>query len=350
MLETYGCSADASYLSSGLLSPQDALAALSNILTDPKGTPRYGILYHYSSLDRCKLPRTVTVQSDVFSKIHELRDAYQDLQMYLKHPALQTEHYTWDVNAVRSAIRAFENKRKNLVRNLKLEPRPKRLQDTELYTQVLDAKIKAETLIRRHEFIAGVKGMSRKVSRSSNLGTKGSLIFSWECGKVGGRLKKKWRNYSEVTFGPGYDANEVEWETPLVNPLNPVVKKLFQPEYPDQMNFILIDPDEVNGKKCRRLGEGEDKFFNYRLSGYKVYVIGWTLSCTWDGKAEPGPVIQLDDGDNFILSDRFSVRLDTSRRTSWHCRVTYVLQSRNQFPDLNLEERNFAEPSLDVDI
>ncbi|KAJ3800629.1 hypothetical protein GGU11DRAFT_372615 [Lentinula aff. detonsa] len=350
MIETYGCTADASYLSNGLLSPNDALAALPKILTDPKGTPRIGILYHYSSLKGCNLSRSVTVHSDVFAKIHEMRDIYDDLQTYLEHPAFQAEYYIRDAERVRSAIRAFEKKRKNLVRNLKLDRKSKRLQDTDLYAQIAEAKNKAEALMKRHEFIAGVKAMPRKVSRTSNLGAKDSLIFFWEGGKVGGRLKKKMKHYSEVTFGPGFDAYEAEWESPLVTPLNPFMKKFSRSDHPDQMNFIRIDPEEVNGEKGR-VGDGNDKeFFNFRLAGGKVYVIGWTLSCIWDGKAEPGPVIQLDDGENnFMLSDRLSVKLDTSRPTKWHCRITFVFQSKYMFPDLKLDQRNISEPDIDKD-
>ncbi|KAF8829952.1 hypothetical protein HHX47_DHR2000189 [Lentinula edodes] len=352
MIETYGCSADASYLSNGLLSPKDALAALPKIMKDPKGTPRIGILYHYSTLKHCKLPRSVTVHSDVFAKIHEMRELYFDLQTYLEHPAFQSEFYTRDAERVRSAIRAFDKKRKNLVRNLKLDRKQKRLQDTELYAQIAEAKIKAEALMRRHEFIAGVKALSRKAPRSSNLGTKDSLSFFWECGKTGGRVKKKMRYYTEVTFGPGFDAYEAEWESPLVTPLNPFMKKFIRSEHPEQMNFVRIDPEEVDGKKGRLEEEGDDReFFNFRLAGGKVYVIGWTLSCVWDGKAEPGPVIQLDDGEsNFILSDRFSVKLDTSRPGRWHCKVTFVFQSSYNFPDLKLEQRNIPEPDINKDI
>lgn len=51
MIETYGCSPDAKYLSNGLLSAKDALGALPKILANPQGTSRIAILYHY----RCAL-------------------------------------------------------------------------------------------------------------------------------------------------------------------------------------------------------------------------------------------------------------------------------------------------------
>ncbi|KAJ3899478.1 hypothetical protein F5879DRAFT_509019 [Lentinula edodes] len=112
------------------------------------------------------------------------------------------------------------------------------------------------------------------------------------------------------------------------------MKKFIRSEHPEQMNFVRIDPEEVDGKKGRLEEEGDDReFFNFRLAGGKVYVIGWTLSCVWDGKAGPGPVIQLDDGEsNFVLSDRFSVKLDTSRPGKWHCK------------------RNIPEPDVNKDI
>ncbi|KAJ4490733.1 hypothetical protein J3R30DRAFT_129345 [Lentinula aciculospora] len=251
-----------------------------------------------------------------------MRGIYLDLQTYLEHPALQSEFYTRDAERVRSAIRAFDKKRKNFVRNLKLDLMPKRLQDTEIYAQIAEAKIKAEALMKRHEFIAGVKAKPRKVSRTSNLGAKESLSFVWECGRVGGRLKKKLKYCTEVTFGPGFDAYEVDWESPVVTPLNPFMRRFGRLENLEQMNFVRIDPEEVDGKRGRLEEEGNNRdLFNFRLAGGKVYVIGWTLSCVWDGKAEPGPIIQLDDGENnFILNDRFNVKLDTSRPTRWHCK------------------------------
>ncbi|KIK53474.1 hypothetical protein GYMLUDRAFT_937449 [Collybiopsis luxurians FD-317 M1] len=356
MIETYGCSADASYLSNGLLSPQDALAALPKLLANPKGTPRIGILYHYSSLINCNLPRRVTVHRDVFAKIHEMRDMYLDLQTYLEHPALQSDAYAIRVKSIRSAIAAFQTQRKNLVRKLTLE---KKVQDTDIYVQMVEAKLKADGMMKCYDFIAGVKGMDKARKRSVKPGPGGTGVkennrntFVWECGKVGGKFKKKLANYNQVVFGAGFEAYELEWESPLTTPPNPLKKMIGKVGYPEHMNLVRIDPEEMGGKKGRVPEEGEEVdggFFNFRLAGGRMFVVGWILSCVWDGKPDPGPVIELDDeGDNnFILSDRFTVKLDTSRPTRWKCKVTFVFQAHHQFPDLKLEEKNsFKEPDM----
>ncbi|KAF9069989.1 hypothetical protein BDP27DRAFT_653417 [Rhodocollybia butyracea] len=349
MIESYGCTADASYLSNGLLSATDALAALPKILKNPQGTSRFGILYHYSSLVNWNLPQTVVIPQEVFYKIHEMRDIYLDLQTDLEHPALQSEAYFGDRARARLAIISFEQKRKNLVRNWKLERKPKRLQDTELYSQMAEAKLKTNRLMRRYEFIARIKAMKREWTRSSNPGiTKDTREFVWECGKVqGGKILKKLANYTRLTFGAGFEAYEVEWQSPLTTSPNAFKKMIGQPK--STMNFIQIDRP-VDGKKRRIKEEDEKKdggFFDFRLVDAKVYVIGWKISCVWEGKPEPGPLIQLDDGEpNFILSDRFSVTLDTSYPARWRCKVLFVFQLSYNFPDLKLDQRN-PEPDLD---
>ncbi|KAF5378905.1 hypothetical protein D9757_008708 [Collybiopsis confluens] len=347
MIETYGCSADASYLSNGLLSPQDALAALPKLLTNPKGTPRMGILYHYSLL-----PRRLTVHRDVFAKIHEMRDIYLDLQTYLEHPALQSEFYTLYVKSIRSAVTAFQNQRKDLVQKLTLA---RRAQDAELYVQMTEAKMRAEIMLSNYDFIAGVKGnMSREWKRTVKMGVKDKHTFIWECGKVAGTVKKRLEHRTLVILGAKYEAYDVEWESPLTIPPNALKKIIGRTGSPDHMNFVRIDPEENGGKPGRVHDEGEEPgkgFFNFQLAGGKIYVVGWKLSCVWDGKVEPGPLIELDEADNnFILSDRFSVKLDTSRPAQWHCKVTYVYQAHHQFPDLKLEEKTIREPVINKDI
>ncbi|KIK62777.1 hypothetical protein GYMLUDRAFT_72518 [Collybiopsis luxurians FD-317 M1] len=358
MIETYGCSEDAAYLSNDLLSPQDAQAALPKLLANPKGTTRSGILYHYSSLMNCSLPRRITVHQDVFAKIHKMRDICLDLQTYLEHPALQSDAYTTSVKSIRSAITAFQTQRKNLVRKLTLE---KKIQHADIYVQMVEAKLKADGMMKCYDFIAAVKGMDRAWKKSVKPGPAGAgaketqrHTFIWECGKVGGKFKKKLANYNQVVFGAGFEAYELGWESPLTTPPNPLKKMLGKAGYPEHMNLVQMDPVEVSGKKGRVVKEGEEVdggFFNFQLAGGKIYVVGWTLSCVWDGKPDPGPVIELDDGDNnLILSDQFTVKLDMSRPTRWKCKVTFVFQAHHQFPDLKLEERNnnnLKEPDLD---
>ncbi|KAE9404710.1 hypothetical protein BT96DRAFT_916600 [Gymnopus androsaceus JB14] len=270
-----------------------------------------------------------------------MRDIYFELLTYLFHPALQSDSYTKDAERVSSVTRSFEQKRKNLIRNLNLDRKVKRLEDTEIYAELSQAKDKAEALMRRYEFIRGVKNMSREWSCLNPAGVGGSdtkQYFVWECGKVGGKFKKKMAQYNLVSFGAGFEAYEAEWESPVTTLPSPLRKAFWRPRPPPHMNFVRSDSDPELDTST---GGGS---YNFRLTGGKVYVIGWKLSCVWDGvsrKPETAPVIHLDDGDdNFILSDRFSVRLDTSRPTSWHCWVTFVFQSSYRFPDLKLEQRN----------
>lgn len=214
--------------------------------------------------------------------------------------------------------------------------------------------------MRRYDFIRSVKTMSREWTCTSAIGIGGNdstkESFIWECGKVGGKFKKTVNEYKLVTFRGGFEAYEAEWNSPLTIPPSPLRKMIRRPRPPPQMNFVRIDPEEeVNAQKSRledvvdsesdsdleSMGSGPGSY-TFRLTGGKVYIVGWKLSCIWDGynrKSESGPMISLDDGDNnFILSDRFSVKLDTSRPARWHCKVTFVFQSSCNFPDLQIEQ------------
>lgn len=60
----------------------------------------------------------------------------------------------------------------------------------------------------------------------------------------------------------------------------------------------------------------------------KHVIVGWTLSCEWNGKK--APAITVISKDNGIFGDELSVEVDSS--VSWHCKVTLIEESDYNFP------------------
>uniref|UniRef100_A0A0W0G2T3 Uncharacterized protein n=1 Tax=Moniliophthora roreri TaxID=221103 RepID=A0A0W0G2T3_MONRR len=354
VIDTKGCSAAMSSISDGnIQSVAATLRSLAQVTKNAQGTPLTAYLHHYSTLDNSILPRRLEgLNYNLFTKAQRMRLYYAQLQAFLLHPALRM--FVSDRNKIDKALKAFEHSRRKLIY---LSPADKkRVSECEsVYKDLQDLNERSSLLNARYEFIRGVKNMDTNIKYLPPTGT--SKLFRWVCGKTGGRMQENVCGFQCVSFGPRYKAYEAEWTSPMtsVSKGQILLIKLGGSGGKQFMEFNTVPLSALSLKslpgsaKTRPAGvfavpvpgdkrEKEKERFSYQLVGDPVYVLGWSLSCEWDGKyVEDEPEIKVQGENNCILSDHVSIGLDTSRAAQWTCRVTFVFQRSFNFPDLSLQ-------------
>jgi len=342
IVDTEGCSADPSSVFS--VAVADAPQTLSKVLKNAPGVPRIAFLYHYSSLDSCNLSRRVDVPKDMFDRARIMRSLYAYLQACLLHPALQ--EFPFDRRTIFAVLKHFEEQRKSVVE----DDNKKKI--NALQRDLNSSKDKADALIRRYDFIRIVLDMDKDIVSHPPSVVNGLQFYRWDCGKTGAAKKlTALKAYNLVSFEPSYKAFELEWQSPVTDGSSTLRQLLGGPSLRDTMSFNTQSSDTVlppltppSPKGLKRLSkprlpeerpETEDPgTFTFCLKDHKpVYILGWSISCYWpEGKAEP--TIEVDHPTNHIFSDRLSISIDNSRSTRWHCKVTFVIKSSYNFPDL----------------
>ncbi|KAJ7506612.1 hypothetical protein B0H11DRAFT_237347 [Mycena galericulata] len=350
IVDTEGCSADPSNVFS--VAVQDAPKALTTVLKNAPGVPRVAQLYHYSSVKSCKLSPRVDVHKDMFKRASLMRVMYTHLQACLLHPALQ--EFYFDCRTIRAVLKRFEDQRRSIVQVSNDDKRAKSV-DT-LQRDLAKSKDKADALIRRYDFIRIVTRMDKGIVSHPPTLVNGLYFYRWDCGKTGAAKKvTELKAYNLVSFEPGaYRAFELEWQSPVTNGSSTLRQLLNITTPREDITFdtqssgdVLPAPPPPPSPRSKLVkprspvqqpdGTPEDPgVFHFRLTDHKpVYILGWTLSCYWpEGKGKSEPTIEVDHPTNCILSDRLVVSVDNSRSARWHCKVTFVIKSSYNFPDL----------------
>ncbi|KAJ7462060.1 hypothetical protein FB451DRAFT_478327 [Mycena latifolia] len=302
-----------------------------------------------SSLDSCNLSRRVEVRKDMFAKARSMRDMYSYLQACLLHPALQ--EFSFDCRTIRAVLKRFEDQRKSIVQIVKDDKKAKNVDA--LQKDLTSSKNKADVLIRRYDFIRIVTAMDKGIISHPPTLVNGLNLYRWDCGKTGATKKvTELKAYNLVSFQPDYKAFELEWQSPMTNGSSTLRKLLGSPSPRETMSFSTQNSSDVpphfpftaspKGNKLLKPRPAEQQLegpddpgtFTFILADHKpVYILGWSISCYWpEGKTEP--TLEVDHPSNYILSDRLSISVDNSRSTRWHCKVTFVIRSSYNFPDL----------------
>ncbi|KAJ6486443.1 hypothetical protein C8R47DRAFT_523013 [Mycena vitilis] len=283
----------------------------------------------------------------MFDRARLMRGTYAYLQASLLHPALQ--EFPYNHRTINAVLKRFEDQRKSMVQIATDDQRKK---IDALQRDLTSSKDKADALIRRYDFIRIVSAMNKGIVSHPPTLVNGLHFYRWDCGKTGA-LKKvtELKEYNLVCFEPSYKAFELEWQSPVTDGAPALLNWLGLPSARENMTFdtrnsanILppLPPPSSKGHKLSKVRHAErpsggppnTDTFSFCLADHKpVYILGWSISCYWpEGKAEP--TIEVDHPSNHILSDRLSISVDTSRSTQWHCKVTFVIRSSNNFPDL----------------
>ncbi|KAJ7129164.1 hypothetical protein C8R44DRAFT_776063 [Mycena epipterygia] len=350
IVDTVGCSADPTSVFS--VAVEDAPKTLSKVLKNAPGVPRVAFLYHYSSLDSCNLSLRVNVRKDMFIRADLMRGMYAYLQACLLHPALQ--QFYADCRRIRAVVKRFEDQRKAIVQTVKDDKKAKDIDA--LQRDLASSKEKADVLISRYDFIRIVMDMDKGIVAHPPSLVDGLHFYRWDCGKTGATRKvTALKAYNLVSFAPsGYKAFELEWQSPVTNGSSTLRQLLGGPSPRENMTFTTQTSGDVlppapfpaspKGNKLLKLrpagqpdyyeGTEDPGTFTFCLTDHRpVYILGWSLSCYWpEGKSEP--TIEVDHPSNHIFSDRLSISIDNSRSTRWHCKVTFVIKSSYNFPDL----------------
>ncbi|KAF7352322.1 FHA domain-containing protein [Mycena venus] len=344
IVDTEGCSADPSSVFS--VAVADAPQTLSKVLKNAPGVPRIAFLYHYSSLDSCNLSRRVDVPKDMFDRARIMRSLYAYLQASLLHPALQ--EFYFDRRTIHAVLEQFEQQRKSVMRMTKDDNK----KINTLQRDLNSAKNKADALIRRYDFIRAVFNMDKGIVSHPPTPVNGLRFYRWDCGKTGAPKKlTEFKAYSLVCFESSYRAFELEWQSPVTDGSSTLRHLLGGPSAREIMSFKTRSsdgalpprpPPSPKGQKLAKPRPSEPRpeteqdpgTFTFCLADHKpVYVLGWSISCYWpEGKAEP--TIEVDHPTNYIFSDHLSISIDNSRSTRWYCKVTFVIKSSYNFPDL----------------
>ncbi|KAJ7044877.1 hypothetical protein C8F04DRAFT_1250124 [Mycena alexandri] len=349
IVDADGCSTGATSVFS--VAVADAPQTLKNVLKNPRGIPRLAFLYHYSRLDSCKLSRRVDVPKDMFEKARAMRSLYTYIQASLLHPALQEFH--WDRRTSTAVLKRFEDQQKFLLPTGKIDKKTKDI-DT-LHRDLTTKKNKAHALIQRYDFIRLVVEMDKSIVAHQPTPVNGQQFYRWDCGKTGASKKlTELKAYNLVSFGP-YRAFELEWQSPVTDVSSALPQWLGGSSPRATMTFTTRGSDDSFPPPPRpptppsRLfksrspaqerdgaGDSDSETFAFCLIDHQpVYILGWSMSCYWpEGKSKP--TIEVDAPSNHIFSDRLSISVDASRSTRWFCRVTFVLKSSYNFPDLLL--------------
>ncbi|KAG7099934.1 hypothetical protein E1B28_001727 [Marasmius oreades] len=352
VIDSRGCSPEVNSLASinDMNSIADTLKSLTQSMRNPLGTKFTALLHHYSTLDHNILPRRIDgIQDSVFAKAREMREYYAHLQAFLIHPALRNFKGTRDnINRI---LKTFELARRDL---LLRQPKSKTYPDYEsMYKEFKGLIERSSTLDSRYEFIRGVKNMDCSIRTFVPMGS--NRIYRWECGKTGGKVTDNVCGFQVVGFEPGHKAYEITWSASVtaLSKRQMLLKKLGGSGDAQYMEFRVLPTTEVAKPPVIRKAKGHGIFgvpynnrsgdsddgddFLFRMVGGPVFVLGWTLSCEWEGSRDDKPVIKVQGENNFILSDHLGIRLDTSRPARWTCQITFVFQCSFNFPDLNLQ-------------
>ncbi|KAL0954734.1 hypothetical protein HGRIS_003687 [Hohenbuehelia grisea] len=311
------------------LSMDKAFETLQHIRSNPLGTPRLAILRHYSRLEHCALSPHVSTPRKAFDDVYRMRQIYSKLQVALVHPALQ--EYRAARRAIQSSMEEFSNKRLVILRDTTWNEKRR----AEILSQLREAQSSADNLRWRYNFILNVRRSSRKIECRRQADGR----YKWECGIMGiaeGRLTLNSKR--TVTLPNMKKAFEVDWTSPPTK--RSILGSFFagEPQAMELLTEPAVSATVYAGPSGRsippRQPESFDSTFTRRLVDVKMYIVGWTLSCQWNEKKPPE--IKVVSKDNGLLKSGLKIELDNSATTTWHCRVTYVLHDKYNFPDLHL--------------
>ncbi|KAF8214163.1 hypothetical protein K438DRAFT_998688 [Mycena galopus ATCC 62051] len=280
----------------------------------------------------------------MFERARAMRALYAYLQACLLHPALKEFHA--DRRDFLAVLQRFEEQRKSMIKD------ENKQEINGLQRDLNSKKDKADALIRRYNFIRIVLNMDKHIISYPPSLVNGLQFYRWDCGKTGDatKLKSKLEAYNLVCFEPSYRAFELEWQSPvtegssilprLLGGTSPRENMIFHTQSSNDVLPPLPPPSSKSHKLSKaRPGEQQPETedpgaFTFCLTNHKpVYILGWSLSCYWP-VGKPEPTIEVDHPTNHIFSDRLSISIDNSRSTQWHCKVTFVIKSAYNFPDL----------------
>lgn len=286
------------------------------------------------------------VPKDMFDRARIMRGLYAYLQAAVIHPALQEFHS--DRRTILAALKRFEEQRKSVVQTGR-DGNKKNIDA--LQKDLYSSKNKADALIRRYDFTRLVLDMDKRIISHPPSLVNGMQLYRWDCGKTGAPKKlTELKAYNLVCFEPAYRAFELEWQSPVTDSSSTLPQWLGGPSPRANMSFTtqsshdVLPPLPPPSPKSHRLwkprpaeqrSEPEDPgTFTFCLKDHKpVYILGWSVSCYWPG-GKPEPTIEVEHSTNHIFSDHLSISVDNSRSTRWHCKVTFVIKSSYNFPDL----------------
>ncbi|KAJ7265468.1 hypothetical protein B0H12DRAFT_200033 [Mycena haematopus] len=279
----------------------------------------------------------------MFERALAMRGLYSYLQACLLHPALQ--EFQFERRTILAVLKHFEEERKSVV----IDDNKKKI--NALQSDLNSSKEKAYALLRRYDFIRIVLDMDKRIVPSTQSFVNGLQLYRWNCGKTGATKKiTELKAYNIVSFEPSYKAFELELQSPVTDGSSTLRQLLGGPSPRETLSFhtqssgeILppLPPPSPKGHKLSKSrpseqgAEPEDPgTFMFCLTDHKpIYILGWSLSCYWPG-GKPEPTIEVAHPTNHILSDHLSISIDNTRSTRWHCKVTFVIKSSYNFPDL----------------
>jgi hypothetical protein len=281
-----------------------------------KIVPDRVVLYSSTLSESFQVFQQVDVQQDTFDNAHKMRELHAAIQSSMLHPALRE----WDRKAARGAQAKFERERRNLVYTSNDAAREEISKS--VHNDLRHAKDLIDNLIDKYKFIRDIMEKKYELKVDTPRGSGKRLRI--RCGLI-----KDPSGKNPILLQRAYEA---DWMTPTYKP-----SSLFD-------SGVSINFGTKNDKNSVRPYEESDseesptviKSFDYYAKANSLYVIGWKLSCDWEGQKEPKVVV--DQPNYGILSSRLSIHLTRSQRASWRCMVTYVRQDDYYFPDLNLEE------------
>lgn len=276
-----------------------------------------------------RLSRTIDVGRDIFDKLFKMRQLFAKLQVDLLHPALY--NYLEEQSKIHYSMEEYRATRASLARNSADDAR----QRNEVHNQLKEAESIADTLIRRYNFYNAIQDKARRYTVHRPTGGPNDRRFRWECGTTGGTFKGWEGGYKDahrVVFKSGAEGYEYDWWSPVTQ--GGTLGLFAGPSKTMELHKQNTDTREGTGvMPHHRHHDHPPKSvgFRRRVIGQPIYIIGWTLSCDWHGRKEPKIVVGDGSLDNCIMASELKIQLDAAVPTSWHCRVTFVLQADYDF-------------------
>lgn len=258
----------------------------------------------------------VDVQQETFDNAHNMHRLHTAIQGTMLHPALRE----WDRNAARGAQARFERERRNLVYTSDDAAREEISKS--VHKELRHVKDRIDNLIDKYKFIRDIK--EKKYELKVDVPRGSSKRLRIRCGLI-----KDPSGRNPILLQKAYEA---DWMTPTYKPssiLDPGVSINFGTT--NTLNSVRPGEDGSDSEEPPTV----TKSFDYYAKARSLYVIGWKLSCDWEGPKEPKVVV--DQPNYGILSPHLSIHLTRSQRVSWRCVVTYVRQDDYYFSNLNLE-------------
>ncbi|KAK7054017.1 FHA domain-containing protein [Favolaschia claudopus] len=362
-------------LSHKILNLKIAPRTLSKILNAklPKGSSEGGfphavVLKHYSTLPSLRhVSRRIAVPPLNFERARVMRKLSFHLRDCCRpHPALIKYPHPGVYDAIGDVLDRFELSRRYLVR-------PGDLKEStidELCRDLQTLEKRACTIIERYGFIHSMMDMDTSIVPHPPELVDDKYVHRWHCGRVTGidgpsraqiiddeatTTSSLSRPFVDKSFGQYQEVFQLQWTTPMTT-----ARTDFDPPA-QKITFSTLDgftdrqdqhvrwtwkaadlaaqtpqpPMPLNGHSRPNT---PTPVFHHCVKHTPVYIIGWTLSCSWP-KREPSPQVQaVYHQSEHILADRLAILVDNSCPARWHCTVFFVKRWEYKFPAL-LDQR-----------